>query len=127
MEEPVNTCRSSRVLVYSDGGRGASPACVQLAVDGLQQALTTMSNNRPSLQLSVATTTAEEISSGDLRRGDSSLLVMPGGRDLPYVESLSGLGNREISQFVKSGGSYLGICAGAYYACAKYAYQSPAR
>lgn len=103
--------------MYTDGGRGASLACVQLTVDGLQQALTTMNNNRPSFQLTVASTTAEEISNGILRRGDSSLLVMPGGRDLPYVENLSGLGNKEISRFVKSGGSYLGICAGAYYAC----------
>jgi glutamine amidotransferase-like uncharacterized protein len=42
---------------------------------------------------------------------------MPGGRDLPYVKKLQGQGNRNISDFVRNGGSYLGICAGAYYGC----------
>ena len=43
---------------------------------------------------------------------------MPGGRDLPYCKELDGAGNQEIGQFVKEGGSYLGICAGAYYGSA---------
>jgi glutamine amidotransferase-like uncharacterized protein len=42
---------------------------------------------------------------------------MPGGRDLPYVKKLQGKGNRNIFDFVRNGGSYLGICAGAYYGC----------
>lgn len=41
---------------------------------------------------------------------------MPGGRDLPYVASLQGRGNKAIKTFVQGGGSYLGICAGGYYA-----------
>ncbi|MDB5491675.1 MAG: biotin apo-protein ligase-related protein [Micavibrio sp.] len=45
------------------------------------------------------------------------LLVMPGGADLYYCEKLNGAGNRAIRNFVENGGSYLGICAGAYYAC----------
>ena len=45
------------------------------------------------------------------------LLVMPGGADLPYCERLNGRGNAVIDKFVRNGGSYLGLCAGAYYAC----------
>ena len=45
------------------------------------------------------------------------LFIMPGGADLYYCEKLNGAGNRAIRNFVESGGSYLGICAGAYYAC----------
>lgn len=45
------------------------------------------------------------------------LLVIPGGRDIPYHELLKGEANRKIVQFVEQGGSYLGICAGAYYGC----------
>ena len=45
-----------------------------------------------------------------------TLLVMPGGADKPYCEALNGEGNKRIKQFIQSGGSYLGICAGAYYA-----------
>lgn len=44
------------------------------------------------------------------------LWVMPGGADCFYLEHLKGRGNEAIIQFVKSGGCYLGICAGAYYA-----------
>ena len=46
---------------------------------------------------------------------ETKLLVIPGGRDLPYKEKLNGEGNKRIKQFVANGGSYLGICAGAYY------------
>ena len=48
---------------------------------------------------------------------NAKLLVIPGGRDLPYQEKLKGTGNDKIKSFVKNGGIYLGICAGAYYAC----------
>lgn len=46
-----------------------------------------------------------------------SMFIMPGGRDCPYHESLKGLGNKRIRAFVENGGTYLGICAGAYYGC----------
>lgn len=46
---------------------------------------------------------------------DCSLFVMPGGRDLPYEKTLRGHGNSIIHNFVKRGGAYLGLCAGAYY------------
>ena len=44
-----------------------------------------------------------------------ALLVFPGGADLDYCRKLNGAGNRNISQYVERGGSYLGFCAGAYY------------
>lgn len=46
----------------------------------------------------------------------AALLVIGGGRDLPYHEKLSGTGTEKIKDFVANGGSYLGICAGAYFA-----------
>ena len=45
-----------------------------------------------------------------------SLLVIPGGRDTPYCEDLKNEANDKIRQYVKQGGNYLGLCAGAYYA-----------
>jgi len=45
----------------------------------------------------------------------TSVFIMPGGRDFPYVKKLTGIGNQKIRSFVEDGGSYLGICAGAYY------------
>ncbi|GAB0133987.1 hypothetical protein EsDP_00002375 [Epichloe bromicola] len=44
-----------------------------------------------------------------------ALLVVPGGADLGYCRVLNGEGNRRISEFVRRGGAYLGLCAGAYY------------
>ncbi|KAF9949602.1 biotin holocarboxylase synthetase [Mortierella alpina] len=46
----------------------------------------------------------------------TSLLVFPGGRDLPFVRDLSGAANDKIKSYVLSGGRFFGICAGAYYA-----------
>ena len=45
----------------------------------------------------------------------TDLLVMPGGADLFYCEKLDGRANNAIQGFIKDGGHYLGICAGAYY------------
>lgn len=47
---------------------------------------------------------------------DASLFILPGGADLPYVRKLNGRGNEKIRSFVESGGSFLGICAGSYFA-----------
>lgn len=47
----------------------------------------------------------------------TKLLVFPGGRDIPFDRNLKGKGTKKIRTFVENGGSYLGICAGAYFAC----------
>lgn len=44
-----------------------------------------------------------------------ALLVIPGGADMGYSRTLNGEGNRRISNFVQTGGAYLGFCAGGYY------------
>lgn len=46
----------------------------------------------------------------------TALFIMPGGADLGYLKKLNGAGNENIKAYVKQGGSYLGMCAGAYYA-----------
>jgi biotin--protein ligase len=48
-----------------------------------------------------------------------ALLVFPGGADLGYCRTFNGEGNRRISRYVNSGGSYLGFCAGGYYGSAR--------
>jgi glutamine amidotransferase-like uncharacterized protein len=47
---------------------------------------------------------------------DAALFVMPGGADMPYVKKLRGTGDEIIRDYIKKGGSFLGICAGSYYA-----------
>ena len=46
---------------------------------------------------------------------DINLFIMPGGADLYYCDQLNGKGNALIRTYVENGGTYLGICAGAYY------------
>ncbi|OGT43738.1 MAG: hypothetical protein A3F13_08345 [Gammaproteobacteria bacterium RIFCSPHIGHO2_12_FULL_40_19] len=47
---------------------------------------------------------------------NTRLLIIPGGRSLPFYEALGSAGNKNIATFVAQGGCYLGLCAGAYYA-----------
>ncbi len=65
-------------------------------------------------QQSVSTVSSADIIENRLR---GQVFVMPGGADLPYLSRLSGLGNKNIRNFVQGGGKYVGICAGGYYAC----------
>ncbi|KAF9350116.1 biotin holocarboxylase synthetase [Mortierella sp. NVP85] len=53
----------------------------------------------------------------------TSLLVIPGGRDLPYVRDLNGTVNHRIGAYVHAGGRFLGICAGAYYAADRIVFE----
>jgi biotin--protein ligase len=46
----------------------------------------------------------------------AALLVMPGGRASSYRHDLEGPANAQILTYVQGGGSYLGLCAGGYYA-----------
>lgn len=54
---------------------------------------------------------------------NTKLLIFPGGRDIPYHRALRGIANQNISEFVKQGGTYFGICAGAYYGCASIEFE----
>jgi glutamine amidotransferase-like uncharacterized protein len=51
------------------------------------------------------------------------ILIIPGGASRFYAEKLDGAGNNAIQKFVMAGGTYLGICAGAYYAAKKIDWQ----
>lgn len=91
--------------IYCD--EGSSEISVQSLLLAVEQHL-----QRPACPIN-----AEQIIQGKL--SDGCLFVMPGGADLPYCKKLNGEGNRKIRHFVKQGGAYLGICAGAYYGCAE--------
>ena len=65
--------------------------------------------------LSVTTVTAEELNAGRLKRKARALYV-PGGWAEHYVMDISESGAASVLQFVQSGGGYIGICAGSFYA-----------
>jgi len=46
---------------------------------------------------------------------DTVLLILPGGRDLPYLRDLKDIVLTNIRHFIEKGGSFLGLCAGAYF------------
>jgi len=48
------------------------------------------------------------------------MLVIPGGADEPYMDKLGLEGCALIRDFVEKGGAYLGLCAGAYFACDRF-------
>ncbi|KAH3884120.1 uncharacterized protein LOC127836209 isoform X2 [Dreissena polymorpha] len=60
--------------------------------------------------------TPESIIKGDLSKR-VHLLAIGGGYDLGLIEALGSRGMANIRDFVHSGGAYLGICSGAYFAC----------
>ncbi|MDN3508224.1 MAG: BPL-N domain-containing protein [Simkaniaceae bacterium] len=70
----------------------------------------------------VVAVSAKEVINGGWR-GDEGYFVMPGGRDRPYHEKLSGVGNEQVRGFVENGGIYVGICAGAYYGTAEIEFE----
>ena len=58
---------------------------------------------------------------------NADIFIIPGGADLPYCRKLNGAGNQNIRNYVEKGGTYLGICAGAYYACRDIEFHKGAR
>jgi biotin--protein ligase len=94
--------------IYIYNGEGVGPRATA-------QALRFISRLRPLY--TVETINANAIINGEWH-SSARLLIIPGGRDIPYHNALQGAGNRAIRSFVEAGGAYLGLCAGAYYGCA---------
>lgn len=89
------------IVIYQDEGTGEF---------GLSCLQSFFANHRVQL------VNAQDVIEGCIFEG-CNLFVMPGGADLLYCRKLNGTGNANIRTFVENGGTYLGICAGAYYAC----------
>lgn len=62
-----------------------------------------------------STIRGSDIQAGDLMNFD--VLIWPGGHYPAYWEEVGQVGKTKIQEFVTNGGGYLGICAGAYWAC----------
>ena len=91
--------------VYLDKGAGPS-------ANDLLRALGKFDN------VSVTKLTAEQIRSGGLAGLD--ILMHPGGSGGEQGRNLDEPGREKIRSFVREGGGYVGICAGAYLATAHY-------
>ena len=94
---------NKNVFIYSDEGTDKTGIA---SIEG---------NCRKRLKLPYRQIKSEDIIE-DVLQG-KNIFVMPGGADLPYCKKLNGIGNEKIRKFIEDGGFYIGICAGAYYAC----------
>jgi hypothetical protein len=64
-----------------------------------------------------------DVSANNIRNGDlshSDVLIVPGGLSNEMADALGNDGREEIRRFVKDGGGYVGICAGAYLASSTF-------
>lgn len=64
----------------------------------------------------VVQTTGELLRSHRSRLEDTALLCFGGGYDLGYLATVKSEGCHILRNYVHSGGRYLGLCAGAYFA-----------
>lgn len=97
----------SRVLVFVDEGTGP------MSSSALSAALALVWPERE-----IGEVDASGIRSGALA-GDVAVLAFPGGADLPWLAALGVEGAAAIRRFVRDGGVYFGVCAGAYFASAR--------
>lgn len=67
---------------------------------------------------------ASEIVRSDEWHTTTRMLAIPGGADRAYCAALDGRGNASISRFIEAGGAFFGVCAGAYYASARIAFEA---
>ena len=90
------------VLVYT--GPGTSGSAVRHTLKTLKRLLGECYD--------VLSVSDPKILSTNVWRDSTALLVVPGGRDVPYVRSLGPEGAASISAYVRDGGKYLGLwCA----------------
>jgi hypothetical protein len=64
----------------------------------------------------------EEVRGGRLTLANFGVVAVPGGYTPGYIRGLAGH-EEDIRGFVRSGGGYYGVCAGAYYAAASVVWQ----
>ena len=67
--------------------------------------------------LSLRPLTAAQLNDGSFA-DQVRCLLMPGGWAEPYTHDIGPQGVAHVRRFVERGGGYVGICAGAFYACA---------
>jgi beta-aspartyl-peptidase (threonine type) len=95
----------TKVAVYSDAGAGRSETDLVKALNANQL-------------LEVHRVTAEQIRGGALTGMD--VLIHPGGSGSKQGLQLGPEGREVVRSFVKEGGGFIGVCAGAYLASADY-------
>ncbi len=100
--------RPMKVGVY------AGPGSPQSSTDAVLNVL------KPFPEMDAVVVTAGEM--GTLNLGAFDVLVFPGGSGSGQSKAIGEAGMRNVREFVKNGGGYVGICAGAYLACSNFSW-----
>ncbi|MEJ8825291.1 BPL-N domain-containing protein [Variovorax humicola] len=103
-----------KILVYVDAG----------TFDGTSRVIRAIAQQLVPAAYEVRAVIADDLAHDAALFDDAVMFVMPGGADLPFCEALNGAPNQRIRRFTEAGGVYLGICAGAYYACREIAFHA---
>ncbi len=104
-EEPQRKAKLTRVAVYSDEGAGQS-----------ETDLVKVLKANPNIKLHRVS--AEQIRGGILK--DMDVVIHPGGSGSKQGRRLGPEGRETVRSFVREGGGFIGVCAGAYLASADY-------
>ncbi|KAK6191425.1 hypothetical protein SNE40_003119 [Patella caerulea] len=99
---------SSKRMVYVYDGKGAEENSKKLLIYCLQQSL--------DKEYDVCTISPDQIKEGSWK-DKAAAIAFGGGYDLGFISDLGSQGINNIKLYVKGGGKYLGICAGAYFGC----------
>ena len=104
--EPPATSKSLKVAIYDGPGSGGK------GIDNVAARARQISGT------TVTTLTPEQIRTDDLSNYD--VIVFSGGSGSKQAKAIGETGRENVRKFIKQGGGYLGICAGAYLACANF-------
>jgi len=102
----------TRVAIYDAGGTGGK------GVGNLTRILEQIPDSDSVPEFIVHHVGPPDIQAGVLNQFD--VVIFPGGSGSKEAAAIGRQGRKAISQFVESGGGYVGICAGAFLATAKY-------
>lgn len=109
-KSPLAPEKTVDIALYS--GDGASETSIQAANNMFQW-----------MGYTVSLVEGEDFDNG---LGHFRLLCFPGGDMYQYGQSISSDGKENIRDFIRSGGSYIGICGGAYFASEHVVWQGTA-
>ena len=102
----TNATKKIHVAIFEDKG---------VAGKGVPRSMQFLTN-APNIQ--VAKLNGSAVASGALTNFD--VIIFSGGSGSQQAASLGDKGREEVRNFVKQGGGYIGICAGAYLACSGF-------
>lgn len=105
--KPANV-RPVKVGVY------AGPGSPRSSTDAVLNVL------KPFAEVDAVTINAKEM--GSLNLGAFDVIVFPGGSGSGQSKAIGEAGMNNVREFVKNGGGYVGICAGAYLACSNFSW-----